>query len=67
MCFHTFVCKCMFQPVDVVALLVVEAKMRAATFSARQGAVDRRLCTVEQEAEFNGFDQFRIELLAFVL
>src|SRR6266699_593863 len=65
--FSTPVGKGVFEPVDVVALLIVGAVMCAATLGTCERAMYSGLRAVEQEAKFDGFDHFGIECFAFVL
>src|SRR5690606_20649737 len=55
------------QPVDVVALLVVLARVRAARLGAVQRGVDQQLGVVEQEPQLQGLDQLGVVDLALVL
>src|SRR5690554_1885224 len=55
------------EPVRVVALLVVLARVRAARLGAVQGGVDEQLGVVEQEAELERLHELGVVDLALVL
>src|SRR5947208_1351546 len=65
--FCAFICKCMFEPVHVITLLVVGAIMGATTFCTGKCPMNRSLCALEQEPKFDGLDHFRIKGLTLVL
>src|ERR1700726_4984951 len=63
----TLVRQRMFEPVGIIALLIVKAVVCAATLGASQCSVNSGLGTIQQKAEFDGLDYLRIELPAFIL
>src|SRR5690242_17102896 len=59
--------KRMFQPVDIITLLVVGTVMSAPALGTCQRTVYRRFSAVEQEAQLNCLDQLSIERFTLVL
>src|SRR5437868_14356194 len=67
MSLRALISKCMFEPVNIITLGVIEPVVRASTLCTGQSAVYGCLSTVEEEAQFNGLDQLRVKCFAFVL
>ena len=57
----------MFEPVRIVAFLIIEPKVRAPLSVRASAPWIVASAAIEQEAKFDGLDQLSIEVLAFIL
>src|SRR3989442_3872292 len=59
--FGSLICKCMLEPVCIIALRVISAIMRSPAFSTRQCAMNSSLGALKQEPKLDGLDHFRVK------
>src|SRR5207247_4995739 len=58
--FGSLICKCMLEPVCVIALLVISAIMRAPAFGTCQRPMNSSLGALKQEPKLDSFDHFSV-------
>src|SRR5207237_6381047 len=65
--FGSLRCKCMLEPLCIIALLIICGIMRPPAFGTSQCAMNRSLCALEQEPKFDGLDHFCVKCLTLDL